>query len=89
MITRTAVIGSSVGLHARPAAQFTRAAADTGRPVTIAVEGGEPVDATSLLAVMTLGAGHQQAVILSTDDCSGAAEALDSLAALLSTDFDS
>lgn len=88
MTTRTAVIGSTVGLHARPAAQFTKAAAATGLPVTIAVEGGEPVDATSLLAVMTLGAGHQQTVTLAAAG-TGAEEALDALAALLSTDLDS
>lgn len=87
MFSRTATIGSTVGLHARPAAQFAKAASATGLAVTIAVDGGEPVDATSLLAVMTLGAAHQQTVTL-TAEGAGAEEALDSLVTLLSTDLD-
>ena len=53
----TATIASKVGLHARPAATFVKAVAEKGVPVTIAKEGGAPVDASSILGVMTLGAG--------------------------------
>ncbi|ALE75344.1 phosphotransferase [Pseudonocardia sp. EC080610-09] len=79
---RTAVVASEVGLHARPAAVFARAAKDTGLPVTIALDGGEPVDATSVLSVLTLGAGHGQRVTLRAEG-DGAAAALDHLAGLL------
>ena len=45
----TATIASKVGLHARPAATFVKAVAEQGVPVTIAKEGGAPVDASSIL----------------------------------------
>jgi len=49
-----------VGLHARPAATFSRAAAATGLPVTLSVGDKEPVNAASILAVMGLGVGYGQ-----------------------------
>lgn len=48
-----AVVSSSIGLHARPAAVFVRAVAETGLPVSIRKDGMEGVDARSLLEVMT------------------------------------
>lgn len=53
MPVRKAIVESEIGLHARPAAQFVRAVTDTGLPVTISKEGISPVDARSLLEVMT------------------------------------
>ena len=41
MATRTTVINDPVGIHARPAAQFTQAVTASGCTVTIAKEGGE------------------------------------------------
>lgn len=81
---RTAVVASEVGLHARPAAVFARAAKATGLPVTIALDGGDPVDATSVLSVLTLGAGPGGPVVLRAEG-DGAEAALDRLAALLET----
>lgn len=86
MAQRTAVVASRVGLHARPAMIFTNAVAATGVPVTIARPGGEPVDASSILFVMSLGVPHGEEVTLSTDD--GAARVLDDLVTLLETDLD-
>lgn len=86
MITRTATIGSSVGLHARPAAIFAQAAADTGLDITITL-GDEEADAASVLELMTLGAGHGDEVTLSCADDS-AGPALDSLVELLGRDLD-
>ncbi len=87
MPTRNVTIASSVGLHARPAAMFVQAATETGLPITVAKEGGSPVDARSILGVMSLGANHGDTVILeATGD--GADEALDTLAELLSRDLD-
>ena len=87
MPSRTAVIASSVGLHARPAALFAKEAASTGLPVTIAKEDGNPVDARSILLVMALGAKCGETVTLSAEG-EGAEEALDSLVELLSRDLD-
>ena len=87
MPSRTVVVACRVGLHARPAATFTRAAAASGVPVRLQVAGGEPVDAASMLAVMTLGVRHGQEVVLSAEGV-GSEEALDALAALLATDHD-
>lgn len=87
MTTRTVTVASAVGLHARPAATFTRAAAGAGIPVTIGVPGRDPVNAASVLAVMTLGIGHGQEVTLHAEG-DGADVALDALVALLATDLD-
>jgi phosphocarrier protein HPr len=87
MPERRVAVGSSVGLHARPAALFTQAAAAAAVPVTIARPGGAPVDARSILLVLTLNVGHGDEVVLSADG-DGADEALDSLASLLASDLD-
>ena len=87
MPTRTVAIGSSVGLHARPASLFTQAVAETGLDVTIAKSGQPAVDASSILMVMALGAGHGEEVTLEADG-DGADEALDKLVDLLAQDLD-
>ncbi|MDR7328806.1 HPr family phosphocarrier protein [Corynebacterium guangdongense] len=86
MISRTATIGSSVGLHARPASLFVQAVEDTGLEILLSF-GDEEVDADSVLEVMTLGAKHGDVVTLSCEDDSAAA-ALDELAAMLERDLD-
>ncbi|GAA4639372.1 hypothetical protein GCM10023196_100710 [Actinoallomurus vinaceus] len=87
MSTRTVAIASSTGLHARPAALFVKAAADQDVPVRIRVGDGPAVPAASMLAVLSLGAGHGTEVTLEADG-PGADAALDSLAALLARDLD-
>lgn len=87
MASRQVAIGSAVGLHARPASLFVQAATATGIPVTISKEGGNPVDARSILGVMALGAKNGEVVTL-TADGDGAEAALDSLVALLERDLD-
>ncbi|WP_130866486.1 HPr family phosphocarrier protein [Acidipropionibacterium timonense] len=57
MAKKVVAVGSSVGLHARPAATISQAAAKLGSPVTLATEGNDPIDARSVLLIMTLGAG--------------------------------
>jgi phosphocarrier protein HPr len=85
--TRTAVVASRVGLHARPAALFARAAGATGLAVTVATQGKDPVDARSVLGLMTLGVVFGDEVVLrATGD--DAPAALDGLVALLETDHD-
>ena len=87
MPTRTVVVASAVGLHARPAAVLTSAVNDSGLEVTLALGGGEPVDAGSVLEVMTLGAKHGDPVTLSADG-DGADAVLDRLVALLASELD-
>ncbi|MDY7541520.1 MULTISPECIES: HPr family phosphocarrier protein [unclassified Cryobacterium] len=87
MIERIVRIGSANGLHARPAKLFTKAAADSGVKVTLAKAGGKPVNAASILAVISLGLGNGDEVTLATSDDSAGA-ALDTLVALLAADHD-
>ena len=84
---RTVTIASSVGLHARPASVFARAAAATGVPVQIARPGAAPVDASSLLLVMGLALQHGEPVEIAAEGADADA-ALDHLADLLATDLD-
>ncbi|WP_159619069.1 HPr family phosphocarrier protein [Ruania rhizosphaerae] len=86
MATRTATIASPVGLHARPAAVFTRAVEDTGLPVRISKAGSVPQDATSILGVMSLGVEHGDEVTLHADGPE-ADSVLEDLASLLSRDL--
>lgn len=87
MFERRAVIASAVGLHARPAALFTQAAAKAPVRVTVAKADGEPVDARSILAVLTLGVLHGDEVVLRAEGM-GAEQTLEALAALLKQDLD-
>lgn len=87
MAQRTAVVGSSVGLHARPAALFVQAAARQPVRVKIAKAGGDPVDARSILSVLGLDARNGDEVVLSAEG-DGDEAALDELAALLERDLD-
>jgi phosphocarrier protein HPr len=88
MPERRVVIGSKVGLHARPAAMFVQAAAKQPVKVTIAKVGGDPVDARSILSVLALDARGGDEVVLAADG-DGAEQALDELAALVARDLDS
>ena len=58
MPTTSVVVGSAVGLHARPAAIISEAALELDSEVLIGIPGDEPVDASSALLIMTLGAGN-------------------------------
>lgn len=84
MPSKTVTVGSRVGLHARPAATIAQIATDTGVPITLAVGGGEPVDAGSALMIMTLGAKQGDEVVVSSDDQA----ALDTIADLVARDLD-
>lgn len=79
MFTKTATVGSTVGLHARPAAVIAEAAEALGSDVTI-----NGVDAASSLMLMTLGAKYGDTV-----EVSGADEAaVEQIAALVEVDHD-
>jgi phosphocarrier protein len=77
-------VGSAVGLHARPAAIISEAAGELGSEVLIGIPGDEPVDASSALLLMTLGAGNGDTV-----EVSGDVEAdVDVIVALVQKDLD-
>jgi len=84
MPTKTVVVGSSVGLHARPAQLIAQAAEELDAEVLIGIPGGDPVDASSSLMIMTLGAGPGDTVEVSSDDES----ALETIAAMVEKDLD-
>ena len=87
MPERRVVVGSKVGLHARPAALFVQAAARQPVKVTIAKDGKPPVDARSILAVLGLDVRGGEEVTLAAEG-DGAEAALDELATVVGTDHD-
>ncbi|WP_028923191.1 HPr family phosphocarrier protein [Pseudonocardia acaciae] len=87
MIERQVRVASKVGLHARPAAVFAKAAAAAPVPVRVAANGKPPVSARSLISLLTLGVQHGDLVTLSAEG-DGAEPALDDLAALLARELD-
>jgi phosphocarrier protein HPr len=90
MFERTAIIASSAGLHARPAAIFAEAAGAIDIEVTIALSSDpaeDAMDASSILSLMSLGAGPGESVILRAEG-TGAEAALETLALILETDHD-
>lgn len=84
MPTKTVTVGSSIGLHARPAALIAEAAGGLDTAVTIANPGGDPVDASSSLLIMTLGARYGDDVEVASD----AADAVETIAGLVEQDLD-
>ena len=84
MPERQVTVASPVGLHARPAAAFVKAVAAAGIPVTLARAGGAPVDARSLLAILSLSVQRGDEVVVAAQGPT-AEDVLDRLAALLET----
>ena len=79
MPTKSVTVGSTVGLHARPAALIAEKANELESDVTI---NGLP--ASSSLLIMTLGAGHGDEVeVAGSDEAAVAA-----IAALVERDLD-
>ncbi|MBC6468836.1 HPr family phosphocarrier protein [Actinomadura alba] len=87
MPERKVVVGSSGGLHARPANLFVQAAARQPAAVLIAVGDKKPVPAKSILSVLSLGAVKGTEVTLSAEG-EHAEESLTALAELLAQDLD-
>lgn len=87
MPERRVTVASKVGLHARPAALLAKAAAAQSVPITIRKDNTPPVEAASILGLMTLGASCGDEVVLSADG-DGSEAALDELVELISTDMD-
>lgn len=87
MATKTVTVGSSVGLHARPAAIIAEAADGYDDEITLTLVGGDDedgVDAASSLMIMTLGAEKGAEVVVTSDN----ADAVEAIAALIEKDLD-
>lgn len=87
MPTTTVTVASTSGLHARPAAAFTRAAATSGATVTLSTAAGNSANGASLLSILALGINHNDQVTLSvtgTDED----RILTELAQLIGSDLD-
>lgn len=86
MASRIVTVGSTVGLHARPAATIADLAVTFNEDVTLHLVGedDEGADATSSLMIMALGAQHgDQVEIISTN-----AAAVDAIADLVAANLD-
>lgn len=79
MPAKSVIVGSSVGLHARPAALIADAAGGLGATVTI-----NGVDASSALMIMTLGAKCGDTVEVAGEDST----AVDTIAGMVEQDLD-
>ena len=86
MPSTSVVVGSAVGLHARPAAIIAEAAEAYDDEILLSLVGGddEGVDAASSLMIMTLGAEKGAEVVVTSDN----AEAVEAIAALIEKDLD-
>ena len=87
MPQRTVVVGSTSGLHARPASLFVKAAARQPAVVRLRVGDRPPVDARSILAVLALRVKQGTEVTLEAEG-EGAETALETMAALLARNLD-
>ena len=86
MASKTVSVGSSVGLHARPAAIIAEAADGFDDEIILKLVGGDEdgVDAASSLMIMTLGAEKGAEVTVTSDN----EEAVEAIAALIEKDLD-
>lgn len=65
--TRTITIEDPVGIHARPASNFSQAAIASGCSVCIAKDDGHSVNANSILSIMGLGIAQGSNVTISVE----------------------
>ncbi len=87
MLSKSATVGSRVGLHARPATLLAESVQSEGVEVEIARSGDDDfVDASSVLMILTLGASHGDTVTIRSEDAT--AEQLAKIAMLIESDLD-
>lgn len=86
MVKRQVEIVNQTGLHARPASDFVLAAKKFESNITICKEGGQPVNAKSVVRILAEGIGQGTRLELAAD---GADEkqALEELTALIESGF--
>lgn len=81
------IVGSAVGLHARPASIIAEAASAYDEEILISLADDpdeEPADASSSLLIMALGAEKGREVIVESEN----EEAMQKIADLVSSDLD-
>lgn len=85
VLTRELIIQNKKGLHARATAKFVQTAGQYDAAITV-TRCGETVGGTSIMGILTLGAGIGSTIIVgaSGDD---AEQALDAIAALVGDKF--
>lgn len=81
MVEKQVTIQNKTGLHARPAAEFVKAAGKFASEITLIKEGNE-ANAKSIMSVMSLGAGQGSQIIIRADG-PDASQAVDALIALV------
>lgn len=86
MASKTVSVGSSVGLHARPASIIAEAAGEFDEDIFLTIEGedDDETDAASSLMIMALGAEKGDKVTVTSEK----PEAVEKIAALIEKDLD-
>ena len=88
MPSQVVVIGSKVGLHARPASLLIKASAASGVSVTIGRVGEPAVNAASMLSVLALGGKCGESVEITVADGPDSDRVLSELVEIVQTDHD-
>lgn len=86
MASKTVKVGSSVGLHARPATVIADAAGEYDDEIILTLVGGDDdeTDAASSLMIMAMGAEFGDEVTVTSDNL----EAVEAIAALIEQKLD-
>ena len=88
MPSQVVVVGSKVGLHARPASLLVKAASSAGIPVTIGRVGDKAVNAASMLSVLALGAKHGESIEITVSDGTNSDQVLAEIVNIIETNHD-
>lgn len=86
MVTKQVEFINKTGLHARPASDFVMLAKKYDSKITICKEGGEPVNAKSVVRLLAEGIGQGTKVELAAEG-PDEAEAIEALADLVASGF--
>ena len=84
MASKTVIVASAEGLHARPAGLIAEAAEKYDSDIELSTEGEDPVDAASSMMIMALGAEKGVEVTVTSDNST----AVEEIAKLIETDLD-
>lgn len=89
MTRKQVEIVNKTGLHARPASDFVLAAKKYESNVTICKEGGEPVNAKSVIRILAEGIGQGTKIVIAADgtDETDEEQAVAELSALIESGF--
>lgn len=86
MVTKQVEFINKTGLHARPASDFVMLAKKYESKITICKEGGEPVNAKSVVRLLAEGIGQGTKAEIAAEGVDEA-EAIEALAALVASGF--